>query len=81
MVCLHACMHACVCVSAFLVGNRPDDLLQKLGSKSPVVACKNTMMSLLWRCWMVWIHGGGRVVKNWPWGSDSHTNTVVARLH
>jgi len=31
---------------AFLVGNRVDNPLQKVGSSSPVVACKNTAMPL-----------------------------------
>ena len=36
-----------VCLlSALLVGNRIDDPLQKVGSSSPVLACKNTATPL-----------------------------------
>jgi len=60
--------------AASSVGNRVDYPLQKVGSSSPVVACKNTMALL---------KGGVdamRVVKGWSLGSGSHIDTVVALL-
>jgi len=37
--------------AAFSVGNRVDDPLQNVGSSSPVVVCKNTVMLLPQHCW------------------------------
>ena len=68
----------CSGCAAFSVGNRVDDPLQKLGSSSPVVACKNTATPLP--------EGGidagrGGLWLAGPGGSGSHTNTVVTLLH
>jgi len=42
------------------VGNRVDDPLQKVGSSSPLVVCKNATMPLLEHCQReVWMWGGG----------------------
>jgi len=40
------CVCVSVCMSAFSVDNRIDDLLQKVGSNSPGVAIKNAAMPL-----------------------------------
>ena len=37
--------------TVFSVGNRVDDPLQKVGSSSPAVACKNTVTPLPRHCW------------------------------
>ena len=42
-----------------------------------MVTCKNIAAVLPEGC----MDARGEVVKGWPWGSGSHTNTVVAFLH
>ena len=57
-------------ITAFLLANRIEVPLQK-------VACKT-----LCHCWSeIWMPGVVGLVKGCPWGSDSQTHTVVARLH
>ena len=60
-------------LAAFSVGNRVNDPLQKVGSGSPVLACKNTATPLPRCCQReVQIRAGG-IVKGWAWGSGSHS--------
>jgi len=64
----HELMHGIS--SAFSVGNRVDDPLQKVGSSSSAAACKNTSTSLPWRCWKeVWMQGRsvakGKIDSEW----------------
>ena len=66
--------------AALTVGNRADDPLQKVGNSSSVVAYKNTGTPLPRRCWReVWLRGGG-MLRGWPWGSGSHTNSGLSLL-
>jgi len=61
---------------AFSLGNRVDDHLLKVGSSSPVVACKYTTVALLKGD----MDARRRVGRGWPQGNGSHTNAVVGLL-
>ena len=60
--------------TAFSVGNRVDDPLQKVGRSSPVVACKTPRRHCHGVAGGRYGSGGGQ------WGSGSHINTVVGEM-